>query len=230
MDRIDDVTKDCLNALNQIRRLDEASLPAPEVLHERLRSFIDLMFQRATAAGFSREDGNDIGYAIVALADEVVLRKSEMVRQYWLSNLLQLHYYNENVAGEAFFTRLQAIRRDPRRFEILKVYYLALLFGFQGQYQVRGGEIELMNLIDALSRDLTHVRKFDAESLSPHGERPNETLARGGKSGPLLLIALGAAGLAVVLFLGLRVAIGASTGSVGNHAEQVVRQQIGKSQ
>lgn len=221
MDRIDEVTKDCFNALNQIRQLDEGSLPAPEVLNARLRSFIDVMFQKATAAGFSREDANDIGYAVVALADEVVLNKSEMVRQFWLSNLLQLHYYNENVAGEAFFTRLQTIKRDPRRFDILKVYYLALLFGFQGQYRVRGGELELMNLVDSLQRELTRVQKYESETLSPQGDRPNEVLARGGRSGPLLWIALAGAALAVVLFLGLRVSVAVSAGSVVDRIVEV---------
>jgi type VI secretion system protein ImpK len=221
MDRTDEVTKDCFNALNQIRHLDETLLPAPEVLNERLRRFIDVMFQRATAMGFGREDANDIGYAVVALADEVVLGKSESIRQYWLGNLLQQHYYDENIAGEAFFTRLDAIRRDPRRHEVLKVYTLALLFGFQGQYQVRGGELELMNLIDGLQRELTRVQKFESETLSPHGDRPAETLSRGGRSGPLLWIAAAAAGLAIVLFLGLRVAIGASAGAVVDRVTQM---------
>jgi type VI secretion system protein ImpK len=221
MDRTDEVTKDCFNALNQIRQLDDASMPAPEVLQARLRSFIDVLFQKATAAGFSREDANDIGYAVVALADEVALNKSETVRQYWLANLLQIHYFNENVAGEAFFTRLQTVKRDPRRHEILKVYYLALLFGFQGQYQVRGGELELMNMIDGLQRELTRIQKHEAEMLSPRGERPSEPIARAGRAGPVLWIALAIAALAVVLVLGLRVTVGLNAGSVVDRIKEV---------
>ena len=45
MDRINEVTKDCFNALFQVRQLDESSLPPPEVLHQRLLGFIDALFQ-----------------------------------------------------------------------------------------------------------------------------------------------------------------------------------------
>jgi type VI secretion system protein ImpK len=214
MDRINEVTKDCFNAIAQVRQLDDASLPAPELLHQRLRSFIDAMFQRAAQAGFAREDVNDIAYAIVALADEVVLAKSEQVREYWIPNLLQLHYFQENVAGEAFFTRLEGIRRDPRRVEILRVYYLALAFGFQGRYRVRGGELELLTLTDALQRELARGRRFESETLSPNGERPSEALSRSGRSGPLLWVSIAAMGLALVLYIGLRVGVAVSAGSV----------------
>ncbi len=214
MDRINEVTKECFDAIIQVRQLDDASMPQPEALHHRLRSFVDGMFQRAAQAGFSREDANDIAYAVVALADEVVLAKSEEIRQYWIPNLLQLHYFQENVAGEAFFTRLETIRKNPRRAEALRVYYLALVFGFQGRYRVRGGELELMSLTESVHRELARGRRFESETLSPSGERPAEKLGGAGRSGPLLWISLGAVGLALLLYLGLRITIGASAGSV----------------
>jgi type VI secretion system protein ImpK len=214
MDRINGVTKDCFNALIQVRQLDDATLPPPEVLHQRLRSFIDGMIARASQAGFPKEDVNDIAYAVVALADEVMLSKPEAVRQYWIPNLLQLHYFQENVAGEAFFTRLEALRKDPRRAEVLRVYYLALAFGFQGRYRVRGGELELLTITEGVGRDLARGRKFESELLSPSGERPSEALAGGGRSGPLLWISLAAVGLSLVLYLGLRITVSAGVGSV----------------
>jgi type VI secretion system protein ImpK len=214
MDRITEVTRDCFNALTQVRQLDDAALPAPELLHQRLRSFVDALFQKAAQAGFSREDANDVAYAIIALADEIALSKSETVRQFWMGQALQLHYFHENVAGEAFFTRLETLRRDPRRAEILRVYYLALLFGFQGRYRVRGGELELMNLVDGVRNDLSRGRKGDGETLSPHGERPSEAMASAGRGGPVLWISLAAIGLAVVLYLGLRISLASAAGGV----------------
>jgi type VI secretion system protein ImpK len=148
MDRITEVTRECFDALIQLRRLDSGSFPPAAALQPRLRTFIDAMFQRAAQAGFSREDANDIAYAIVSLADDIVLSRSDAARDEWASQSLQLHYFHENVAGEGFFTRLQNLRRDPRRREILHVYYLALLFGFEGRYRVRGGELELLKIID----------------------------------------------------------------------------------
>jgi type VI secretion system protein ImpK len=215
MDRINGVTGECFNAIAQLRALDESALPSPEALHRRLRGFVDAMMQRAAQAGFTREDVNDIAYAVVALADEVALSRSETVRQFWTNQQLQLLYFQENVAGEGFFTRLQALRRDPRRHEVLRVYHLALLFGFQGRYRVRGGELELMNLTDDLHRELSRSRRFESEVLSPQGERPESSRARGAVRGRLPWIAAGgAAAAALVLFVGLRLWLGASVSSV----------------
>jgi type VI secretion system protein ImpK len=214
MDRITGVTGECFNALAQLRQLDDAALPAPEVLHRKLRSFVDAAMQRAAQAGFPREDVNDIAYAIVALADELALSKSDRIRQFWDGRQLQLHYFQENVAGEGFFTRLETLRRDPRRHEVLRVYYLALLFGFEGRYRVRGGELELMNVQDELARALARSRTRDTETLSPQGEPPEAARAGGGGRGRLLLLAGGVLASAVLIVVGLRVWLGASVGSV----------------
>ncbi len=214
MDRINRVTADCFNALTQLRQLDDAALPAPEALHRRMRGFVDEMMQRAAQAGLSREDVNDVAYAIVALTDEIALSRAEPLRSFWSGHQLQLAYFQENVAGEGFFTRLETLRRDPRREEVLRVYYLALLFGFQGRYRVRGGELELMNLTDELQRALTRGRSHDDDALSPHGERPERTAGRGARRGLALWIAGGAALLAIVTGVGLRVWLGSSVASV----------------
>lgn len=214
MDRINGVTGECFNALAQLRQLDESALPAPEALHRKMRGFVDGMMQRAQQAGFSREDVNDIAYAIVALADELALSKSETIRQFWVGQQLQLQYFQENVAGEGFFTRLETLRRDPRRHEILRVYFLALLFGFQGRYRVRGGELELMNLQDDLQRTLSRAREHEEETLSPQGEPPE--IAKAGSRGraTLLFVAGGALAAAVVLVIALRIWLGSSVSSV----------------
>lgn len=217
MERITGVTGECFNALAQLRHLDDAALPSPESLHRRMRGFVDAMMQRAAQAGFSREDVNDIAYAIVALADEIALSKTEAFRQFWSSQQLQLVYFQENVAGEGFFTRLETLRRDPRRHEVLRVYYLALLFGFQGKYRVRGGELELMNLTDDMQRDVGRSRKSrkgDDETLSPHGERPEGTVARGGRSKLPLFVAGGTVVAAAVFGLVLRIWLGSSVSGV----------------
>jgi len=219
VDRINEVTRDCFDALIQLRRADEASLPTAAVLHQRLRGFVDAMLQRAAQAGFSREDANDIAYAVVALADEIALSRSEELRRFWADQSLQLHYFRENVAGEAFFTRLQGLRRDPRRREILQVYALALLLGFQGRYQVRGGELELLNVVEEVQRDLERGRRFDPEVLSPQGERPAEARQAAGRQRLALWIALGALGLVLLLYFGLRISVGLSADAVAERAQ-----------
>lgn len=224
MDRITEVTKDCFNALAQLRNADAASLPPAEELHSRLRTFIDALFQKASAAGFGREEAADIAYAIVALADELVLSgPSDSMRAYWSAQPLQIHYFHTNVAGEEFFSRLEAIRKDARRQEILKAYYLALLFGFQGRYRVRGGELELMGIVDGVARDLGR-RDSDLEVLSPSGERPDSSKGRGARTGPLLWISTGALVLALIVYVALRFSVASTTEAVHTRITATVQQ------
>lgn len=215
MDRITEITKDCFNAIAQTRAADDASLPPPAELHARLRQYVDELLRRAAAAGFGREEANDLAYPVVALADEVALNKgSEELRGFWIGQPLQLHFFQENVAGEQFFVRLDALRKDPRRAEILRVYHLALLFGFQGRYRVRGGELELMGLTDALTRDLSRARKVDVDVLSPAGDRSADSLGRRGSARAILWIAGAAVVLSLLLYVGLRVSLASGTSAV----------------
>jgi type VI secretion system protein ImpK len=215
MDRVTEITRECFNALSQLRAAEDGALPGPESLNARLRSFVDGLLARATAAGFGREEANDLAYAVVALADEIVLSKGgEALRAYWSQQPLQLHYFRENVAGEEFFTRLEAIRRDPRRAELTRAYYLALAFGFQGRYRVRGGEMELMGLVDGLARELARGGRGDRETLSPSGERAAGGLGDVRRAGPILLVAGAALLLAALLYVGLRISLSNGTDAV----------------
>ncbi|WP_375773429.1 DotU family type IV/VI secretion system protein [Archangium gephyra] len=203
MQRVTEATKDCFDAAIRIRNSDAASVPPPEVLHHRLRGVVDEMLRRAAVLGFSHQDAQDMAYALVALLDEVALTRPEPYRSFWMTNLLQLQYFNENVAGDGFFHRLQGIRKDPHRAEVLQVYYLCMLFGFQGRYRIRGGELELMTLIDSVQKDLERAKPFDYDVLSPHGERPTESMLTGKRRLSPMVISLGAMMLALLVYGGL---------------------------
>jgi type VI secretion system protein ImpK len=226
MDRIDQMTKDCFNALIQIRTLDPGSQPSPETMHQRLRSFIDQMVTRGGELGFPREDVQDIAFAIVALTDEVVLNTAGPVRNFWMTRTLQLQYFQINTAGQDFFQRLQAVRADlPRRVEVLRVYYLCMMFGFYGQYRVRGGEVELGQIIEQVEQDLARHRQTGPENLSPHGERPAEARARTRRDLPLVALSIGAVVLALGLWAGLRYSLGNDVDAVVQRVRTLNRPQ-----
>ncbi|MDC0711166.1 DotU family type IV/VI secretion system protein [Stigmatella sp. ncwal1] len=203
MDRVNEATKDCFDVIIQLRQAEAAMVPPPEALNHRLRGVVDEVLRRAATLGFSHQDAQDMAYALVALIDETVLGKPEQYRQFWMSNPLQLHYFDENVAGDGFFDRLAGIRKDSHRVEVLRVYYLCLLFGFQGHFRIRGGELELLTLIDAVQKDLERASPFDFDVLSPHGERPSERLASAKRRASLLTMSMGSVALALLIYGGL---------------------------
>ncbi len=213
MNRVHAATQYCFGAISQIRRLDPSDLPSPELLHQRLSGFVEEMRTHLRKSGFDNQDVEDITYAIVALADEVALNGGEPVSSYWMTNLLQFKYFRENTAGDGLFTRLEAVRRDPQRKDALEIFTLCLLFGFQGKYRIRGGELELMNLTESLKREALRPA-INTETLSVHSERPAETIVGVKRHGPLLLASVAAVAIAILLYGGLRLSLASSASSI----------------
>ncbi len=219
MDRVNEVTKEVFNALAQIRRADERAQPMPEMLYQRMRSFIDRGMRRAAELGYSQQDVQDIGYALVALTDELVMSKGGELRDYWLPRSLQLQLFNTNIAGEGFFNNLQNLRHDPSRMEVLKVYYLCLLFGFQGQYRVRGGEIELASIVEDVGAALTRAGMIGETALAPHAARPQENLGGVRSHMPLVWISIASVVVAVGIYFGLYFHVGSKADDLVEHIE-----------
>lgn len=220
MERVNDVTKDCFNALIQLRHVSDESHLAPEMLHARMISFIDDFFRKGQAAGLSERDVHDIAYALVALADEVALRSAGGLRDVWMSNPLQLHYFNENLAGEGFFYRLEQILADPRRQEALRAYYLVLMFGFQGKYAVRGGELELAVVHRRVQEALGQAMR--PEPLSKHHLRPRERVSRRSQGYITVWIGLFTVLFSLALIIVLRQALDSKTAGVAERASEMV--------
>lgn len=196
------MTQDCFGAIRQIRRVGTTT-SAPDKLQKKLRAFIDKLQSELKDADYSAQDIEDITYAIVALADEVALNAGDPLAEFWMGNLLQFRYFRENTAGTGFFDRLQELRGDPSRKDAFLVYVLCIWFGFQGKHRIRGGEVELMELIEDLDRDVRRLAP-NVETISPHGERPAESLGQGAKSVPVVLISAGILAAAFLVYGGLR--------------------------
>lgn len=221
MDVVNQITADCFNAMAQLRDLD-GPVGSPEIIHERLCGFIESMRERARAQGMSQADADTAAYAIVALCDEIAMGKPEPMRGFWMTRPLQLQFFQETLAGEGFFQRLSDLRRDPRRADVLRVYYQCLLFGFQGKYSMRGGEIELLRIIDALRPEVERSIEVP-DRLAPAGEPPDEPLVRASRRNPFLWIALGVFATAIGVFISLRVSLNHQVTEIRDRVEQLNR-------
>lgn len=212
MERVNEVTRDSFNALIQIRNLGEDAYVAPEMLYQRFIGFIEDLRQKAYQTGIQERDIHDIMYAIVALADEVAMRSSSAVRDFWMQNPLQLHYFNENLAGENFFHRLDYVLADPSRQEALRVFHYCLMFGFQGRYAVRGGELELAAIQRRVQDALGPVMR--PEPLSKRHFRPRERISRRNAGYFTVWIGLFAVLFSLALIIVLRTALNTQTDAV----------------
>jgi type VI secretion system protein ImpK len=202
MDQLLPLTRECFNAIACLRNTDENVL-SPQAVQDGLRLCLDRFKERGRQTGLADRDVQDASYALVALADEVALAGPEALRTTWMNAPLQFQLFGENAAGEGFFTRLDRLLLDERRFPVLVVYQLCLQFGFQGKCAFPGGEVELMRVRDGLRHRL-QPQEDAPPPLSPAGEAPDEPLVRGARGHRWLWASLAVLALSLMTFVGLR--------------------------
>ncbi|HMI93239.1 MAG TPA: DotU family type IV/VI secretion system protein [Polyangiales bacterium] len=221
MDRITEITESLFNALAQLETLEQGETPMPELLHQQLSTYIEQAARTGSKLGLAQRDIDDIRYALVALADEVVVNRGGALRDFWMNRKLALRFLDDANAGEGFFERLRGMLGDSTRTEAKKAYYLSLMFGFQGKYRVRGGELELADITDRLRDELVRAKALTTEtSLSPKGPRPYEAIADGRRNMLLVWLSVTAAVSSVLLYIGLRL-------QLMNNAERLVERLSG---
>ena len=134
---------------------------APNSLAEfnkRIDQFLDQFETNARNLGKLPAAVSDAKYAFCALMDESILSSSFPIREDWERAPLQLRLFGEHLAGERFFDKLEALRIDPvANVEVLEVFYMCLLLGFQGKYLLEGSE-KLNYLVSRLGQEITHAR------------------------------------------------------------------------
>lgn len=219
MDRINWVTRDCLHAIGRLAEPDAAHASAPAQVLARMRTLVRGVKHRAREAGYDSESVDLILYAVIALADEVVMSGSGPLREAWSIKPLQLVYFGDALAGENFYANL-ARAREARNLDVVRVYYLCLLLGFRGRYAASEREAERTVLLEHTRAELKAALPLPdllAPDVTSHAEA---RLTRGASSFPMLV--LSPLLLALVLYLGLTVSlrerVAALTGS-GRTAE-----------
>jgi type VI secretion system protein ImpK len=125
---------------------------------DQVRQAIAALLEREKAAakrqGMLDRDYQDACFAVVAWADETILKHVSWKHHHeWNALPLQVEYFQTRNAGEEFFERLEQLRAEPKA--VREVYYLCLGLGFSGQY--------FLGLEDELK--LNHIRHEQAQHL-----------------------------------------------------------------
>lgn len=114
-------------------------------------------------------------FAFIALLDETVLTsQTGITRDIWEMRPLQLELFGEQLAGERFFRLLDTVRQAPHPdVEVLEVFHMCLLMGFQGKFITEGSE-KLEYLTTQLGNEIAHLKGHRA-SFAPHA-LPTESI------------------------------------------------------
>jgi type VI secretion system protein ImpK len=135
--------------------------------------------------GYSSEDVELAVFAVVAFLDATILNLNSPVFADWARQPMQEERYGHHVAGEIFFQNLQKLtaRSDSQELaDLLEVYHLCLLLGFEGRYSL-GGRGELRAIFPQAGERLQRIRRTGAEFALEAGLPGNEAV-RGASGDP----------------------------------------------
>jgi type VI secretion system protein ImpK len=152
-------------------------IPDAESFRRRIKGTLQEIEQISVPAGYDAHDIRDTHFAVVALLDSAVLHSNDPVRSDWERRLLQEELFGQTDAGVVFFEKLAHFqsRQDSEQLaNILEVYLLCLLLGFEGRYS-GGMRAELDGISERTRKRIEHIRGRGRQ-ISPAGLLP-ETAA-----------------------------------------------------
>ena len=175
------------------------------MFRHQMREALKAADNDARKRGYTNEDSQLAIFACVAFLDESILQLRNPALADWPRRPMQEELYNHNIAGEIFFQNVQKLmQRDETQetADLLEVYHLCLLLGFQGRYSI-SGRGELRSIAQALGEKIQRIRQMRPE-LSPYWMVPNDQ-AGNTTADPwvkrLIFIAAGSVLLTVLLFV-----------------------------
>lgn len=188
----------------------------------RMTRFLDDFGRNARKKGASADDIDAAKYAFCAAVDEIILRSQFSIRDAWEMKPLQLALFGDQLAGENFFNRLEALRtRGSEHVEALEVFHMCLLLGFQGRYILEGSE-KLGYLTSRLGDEIAHL-KGRRPGFAPHGERPDQVMHKLRSDLPLWVLCSVFALISALAYIGLRASLSSHTSEQVQAYNDVVR-------
>jgi type VI secretion system protein ImpK len=170
-----------------------------------IKQLVSTAEQEARQLGYAPTDARYALYAVVSFLDESVLNSGQPMFADWSRRPLQDEIFGGHIGGEVFFQYLRQLmaREDSEDLaDVLEVYQLCLLLGFQGRYSASARE-ELQVLVARVGDQIARIRGGFGE-LSPGWAPPPGDIATRHGDRWLKRLGIGAGalfGLAIVLFV-----------------------------
>ena len=148
------------------------------------------------------EDIDDAKYAFCAALDEIILSSPFPVRFAWERRPLQLVIFGDQLAGEHFFDRLEALRSTGgARLPALQVFHMCLLIGFRGKYALDAGD-KLAYMTARLGDEIAHLQG-KSKGFAPQAERPDQVVNKLRSNTPLWAMSALFAVIGLAAYIGL---------------------------
>ncbi|MBX7173004.1 MAG: type IVB secretion system protein IcmH/DotU [Pyrinomonadaceae bacterium] len=107
-------------------------------------------------------------FALASFVDETVLTNNFPLKEDWERYPIQLEHFGEQLAGNKFYDKLEAmLRQIDVTADAVEVYYVCMLLGFKGRYAVYEQD-KLLQTMQRTADALVKVGKISKVELSPH--------------------------------------------------------------
>lgn len=203
--------------LTAIVRIQSGKPPADYAAFRRqMENLLEEIEREAVKVGYRNSDIQDAHYVVIAFLNESIQRSSDPNRNQFIP--LMAKTFQQAVAGVQVFERLKEVRarRDSVELaDLLEVYYLCFLLGYEGTFAVVGrGELD--GIMESLREQIERIRGRRG-ALSPDGElpvRPQMTAAPVAPDRNWKIVALCCAAFALASWVVLKLILGSITQGV----------------
>ena len=226
LDRLALLSEGILTVIGRVHT-GRQKLRDPEDFRARMKQALAEVASTAARRGYAVEDVQEGTFAVVAFLDEAILTAPDSSAGNWVGKSLGEELFDQRSAGELFFKRLKELRanRDSQELaEVLEVYYLCLLLGYEGKF-AGGDKGELLQLISNLRDRIERVLGRDRE-FSPDSSLPDEPVQPVVVVDPfyrqLRLFALAAFLFALLCYVGFSVQLHRQTSAIHDAVQQRV--------
>lgn len=197
-----------------------------EAFRSRMKQALREISDAAARRGYSADDVREANFAVVAFLDETILTSQESGSTQWAGKSLGEELFDQRSAGELFFKRLETLRanRDsPELAEVLEVYYLCLLLGYEGKFA--GGakaELQLLmtNLRERIERIFGRNAEFSPDAVLPDEALPSAVSVVDPLNRQITMFAIAALLLAILCFVGFSLQLSSKSADVERAIEQ----------
>ncbi len=173
----------------------------PAALQEHILETLEAFVEASEEMGKSGGEIDDAKYGILSFLDELILKHGSFGYD-WLEYRLMMKIFNDQMAGEVFFTKLDTFLVDDTKKDLLELYGILSLLGFQGKYQLEGLEglqLKIKEVTSQLFPDAVDaIPDLSAFSSVPAGAMPKE---KSGRS--FILYAIGLVVLSGIVYMSL---------------------------
>jgi type VI secretion system protein ImpK len=189
--------------LDLILRIKAGIVQPSNDLRPKCAKLLDEFEKRAERYRFNHKIVRVSKFALASFIDETILTNDFPLKDEWEKYPLQLEYFGEQLAGNKFFNKLEAMTKqmDVTK-DAVEIYYVCMLLGFKGRYAVYEHD-KLLYVMQKTAKALVKAGKIVPTELSPNwlaNDQPEPPKKRGMPTWAKLS-AFGGLGLAILTYL-----------------------------